>query len=144
MSGVLAGWNEGSGITLDKIILSRMAFYGYHGVFAEENKLGQQYFVDAELSLSLREAGCTDELEHTINYAEAYHTIQEIVEGKCFKLIEALAENIASTLLQTYTGINEIKVRVIKPHPPFKIFFDGVTVEITRKREDHGFTTTSN
>jgi dihydroneopterin aldolase len=120
---------------LDKIILTRMAFYGYHGVFAEENKLGQQFFVDAELSLPLAEAGRSDQLEHTINYAEVYYTIQGIVEGKTFRLLEALAENIASTLLQTYTSINEIKVRVIKPHPPFKIFFEGVTVEITRKRE---------
>jgi 7,8-dihydroneopterin aldolase/epimerase/oxygenase len=121
---------------LDKIILSRMAFYGYHGVFPEENKLGQQFYVDAELSLPLGEAGRSDELEHTVNYAEVYYTVQGIVEGRSFRLLEALAENIASTLLQTYTSINESKVRVIKPHPPFKIFFEGVTVEITRKRED--------
>jgi dihydroneopterin aldolase len=126
---------------MDKIILSRMAFYGYHGVFPEENKLGQQFFVDVELSLSLIEAGRSDELEHTINYAEVYYTVQGVVEGKSFRLIEALAEKIASTLLQTYTCINEIKVRVTKPHPPFKIFFDGVTIEIRRKREENGFTT---
>jgi dihydroneopterin aldolase len=119
---------------MDKIILSRMAFYGYHGVYAEENKLGQQYYVDVELSLPLAEAGTSDELEHTVNYAEVYHTIQGIVEEQMFRLIEALAENIASVLLQTYTRINEIKVRVVKPNPPFKIFFEGVTVEITRKR----------
>jgi dihydroneopterin aldolase len=113
-----------------------MMFYGFHGVFPDENKLGQQFYVDAELSLSLAEAGHSDELEHTVNYAKVYHTVQDLVEGKSYRLIEALAENIASTLLQTYTSINEIKVRVIKPHPPFKIFFDGVTVEITRKRED--------
>jgi dihydroneopterin aldolase len=113
-----------------------MMFYGFHGVFPDENKLGQQFYVDAELSLSLAEAGHSDELEHTVNYAKVYHTVQDLVEGKSYRLIEALAENIASTLLQTYTSIYEIKVRVIKPHPPFKIFFDGVTVEITRKRED--------
>jgi dihydroneopterin aldolase len=113
-----------------------MVFYGYHGVFPEENKLGQQFYVDVELELPLKLAGSTDELEHTVNYAEVYYAVQSIVEGKSFRLIEALAENIASTLLQTYTSINEIKVRVIKPHPPFKVFFDGVTVEITRKREE--------
>jgi dihydroneopterin aldolase len=121
---------------LDKIILSRMVFYGYHGVFPEENKLGQQFYVDVELELPLKLAGRTDELKHTVNYAEVYYAVQGIVEGKSFRLIEALAENIASTLLQTYTSIIEIKVRVIKPHPPFKVFFDGVAVEITRKREE--------
>jgi dihydroneopterin aldolase len=119
---------------MDKIKLSRMAFYGYHGVFPEENKLGQQFYVDAELILSLEQAGISDDLEQTVNYAEVYSTVQVIVEQKTFRLIEALAEHIASTLLQTYTSINEITIRVVKPNPPFKIFFDGVTVEITRKR----------
>lgn len=126
---------------MDKIILTRMAFYGYHGVFPEENKLGQQFYVDVELSLPLTQAGLSDDLTHTINYADIYHTIQAIVELKSFQLLEALAENIASELLQTYTRINEIKVRVSKPHPPFKIFFDGVTVEIIRKRDNDGFLT---
>ncbi len=53
---------------MDKIILSRMVFYGYHGVFPEENKLGQQFFVDVELSLSLVQAGISDNLDHTVNY----------------------------------------------------------------------------
>jgi dihydroneopterin aldolase len=119
---------------VDKIIMSRMAFYGYHGVFPEENKLGQQFYVDLELSLPLEQAGRSDSLEYTVNYAEIYDTVQSIVEQKTYRLIEALAENIASVLLQTYTSINEITVRVIKPNPPFRIFFEGVTVEITRKR----------
>jgi dihydroneopterin aldolase len=121
---------------MDKIILTRMEFYGYHGVFAEENKLGQRFYVDAELILSLEKAGRTDHIDDTVNYAEAVFLIQNIVEGRTFKLIEALATCIASELLQTYTSINEVTVRVIKPHPPFNVHFEGVTVEITRKRAE--------
>lgn len=111
-----------------------MQFYGYHGVFPEENKLGQRYQVDVELHLPLDKPGTTDSIEDTINYAEAYELIKSIVEGETFKLIEALAERVALQLLQTYTSINEITVRVLKPHPPVAMFFDGVTVEIHRKR----------
>ena len=39
-----------------------MRFFGYHGVFPEENKLGQQYIVDLELLLDLSEAAATDDL----------------------------------------------------------------------------------
>lgn len=119
---------------MDKMTLSRMEFFGYHGVFAEENKLGQRYYVDIELFLPLREAGESDELEKTVNYAEVFETVKSIVEGKPFKLIEALAERVASVVLQSYTIINEITVRVVKPHPPFAVIFEGVTVEIHRKR----------
>ncbi|MFE5324429.1 dihydroneopterin aldolase [Paenibacillus sp. NPDC056579] len=119
---------------MDKILMKGMQFYGYHGVFPEENKLGQRYQVDVELHLPLDKPGTTDSIEDTINYAEAYVLIKSIVEGETYRLIEALAERVASSLLQTYTSINEITVRVLKPHPPVAMFFDGVTVEIHRKR----------
>jgi dihydroneopterin aldolase len=119
---------------LDKIVMTGMQFYGYHGVFPEENKIGQRYQVGVELHMPLDKPGGSDRIEDTINYAEAYEVIRQIVEHQVFKLIEALAEHIALKLLQTYTGINEITVRVLKPHPPVKMFFDGVTVEIHRKR----------
>ena len=121
-------------MVIDKMRLTRMQFYGYHGVFPEENKLGQRYYVDLELSLDLSKAGQTDDLEQTVNYAEVYERVKRIVEGKTFRLIEALAENVASDVLHQYTNVNDVTVRVVKPHPPFDIQFDGVTVEINRKR----------
>ncbi|WP_248929068.1 dihydroneopterin aldolase [Paenibacillus hamazuiensis] len=119
---------------MDKIIMSGMQFYGYHGVYPEENRLGQRYTLDVEMHLPLTKPGKSDNVEDTVNYAEAYEVIQNIVERKVFKLIEALAEEVASVLLSTYTVINEVTVRVRKPHPPVPIHFEGVAVEITRKR----------
>jgi dihydroneopterin aldolase len=115
--------------------MTGLQFYGYHGVFPEENAIGQRYQVDVEMHLPLDKPGLSDRIEDTINYAEAYEVIRRIVEEEqVFKLIEALAEHIAAVLLRTYTSIHEITVSVIKPHPPVKMFFDGVKVEIHRKR----------
>lgn len=119
---------------MDKILMKGMAFYGNHGVFPAENQLGQRFYVDVELYMPLDRPGHSDHLEHTVNYAEVHELIKRIVEQQTFKLIEALAERIASEVLRTYTSINEITVRVLKPHPPVAIHFDGVTVEIHRKR----------
>lgn len=120
---------------MDKMTLTRMEFYGYHGVFEEERKLGQRYYVDLEFPLDLHPAGSTDDLTQSVNYAEVFYTVQEVVEKRSFQLIETLAENIASAVLGTYTKINELTVRVTKPHPPFNIHFQGVTVEIRRHRQ---------
>ncbi len=120
---------------MDRIILKGMRFYGFHGVFPEENKLGQAFYVDLSLRLDLQEAGRKDDLALTVNYASVYNQTKLMVEGKPFKLIEALAEHIASTLLHTYTIVSEVQVSVTKPHPPFDVQFDGVTVDIHRKRE---------
>ncbi|WNS42168.1 dihydroneopterin aldolase [Paenibacillus sp. MMS20-IR301] len=120
---------------MDTMTLHRMEYYGYHGVFEEERKLGQRYYVDLQLELDLQKAGLTDDLEQTVNYAEAHVLVKNIVEKKSFKLIEALAEHIASAVLDTYTVINAVTVKVTKPHPPFDVHFQGVTVELRRSRK---------
>ncbi|CAH1224181.1 Dihydroneopterin aldolase [Paenibacillus plantiphilus] len=122
---------------MDRIALNGMRFFGYHGVFPEEKKLGQQYAVDVELHLDLTQAAETDDLNHTVNYAELHAQVKTIVEGPPFNLVEALAGNIASRLLDAYTSVNAVTVRVTKPHPPFEIYFDGMTVELYRKRDEH-------
>lgn len=119
---------------MDRIVLNGMQFFGYHGVLPEENRLGQRFYIDVELFMDLKPAGVKDDLDLTVNYAEVYGKVKEVAEGKPFRLIEALAEQVASVLLQTYTSIYEIAVRVTKPHPPFETHFDGVTVHIHRKR----------
>jgi 7,8-dihydroneopterin aldolase/epimerase/oxygenase len=119
---------------LDKIYVNRMEFYGYHGVFPEETRLGQRYAVDLSVSLDLKKAGETDELEHSVNYAELYQICKEIVEGKPYKLIEAVAETIAADILTRFALISEVTIKVIKPDPPIPGHYNSVAVEITRRR----------
>lgn len=123
---------------MDRMMMKGMAFYGYHGVFPEENRLGQKFIVDLELRMDLDAAARNDDLESTVNYAELHGVVKGIVEGPPVKLIEALAGAIASGVLDAYTMINELTVRVTKPNPPFEIVFDGVTVELSRKRGANG------
>ncbi|WP_410772315.1 dihydroneopterin aldolase [Fontibacillus sp. BL9] len=120
---------------MDKMIIRRMEYFGYHGVFDEEQKLGQRFYVDLTLELDLRRAGQNDDLAETVNYAEVHELVKAIVEQKSFKLIEALAEHIASSVLDTYTMVDALTVGVTKPHPPFDIHFEGVTVELHRSRK---------
>ncbi|MDS8798237.1 dihydroneopterin aldolase, partial [Streptococcus pneumoniae] len=67
---------------MDYIHLNEMEFYGYHGVFAEEQKLGQRFRATVTLAVELQRAGETDELEHTVHYGEAYETCRRVIEGK--------------------------------------------------------------
>lgn len=112
-----------------------MEFYGYHGVFPEENKLGQRFVVDLEVEADLREAGESDNLEHSINYGQLYFDVKEIVEGEPCQLIEALAEKVAQKLLYAYDRIESVRVAVIKPDPPIPGHYQSVSVEIFRRRQ---------
>ncbi|RST71156.1 dihydroneopterin aldolase [Siminovitchia acidinfaciens] len=121
---------------MDKIYLNKMEFYGNHGVFSEETVLGQRFTVNVVLETDLQAAGRSDKLEKTINYAEVYTLCQEIVEGKRFDLIEAVAENIAGDILNKFERVEKVHVKVIKPNPPIKGIYDSVAVEVTRGRHE--------
>jgi dihydroneopterin aldolase len=119
---------------MDKIHLKKMIFYGYHGVFPEETKLGQRFAVDLTVEVDLSEAGKSDRLEDSINYAELYQICKDVVEGKPFKLVEAVAEKIAAEVLENYNAVALCHVTVIKPDPPIPGHYESVAVEITRSR----------
>ncbi|WP_042228092.1 dihydroneopterin aldolase [Paenibacillus popilliae] len=119
----------------DRMQLHRMEFFGKHGVFAEERTLGQRWIVDLDLQIDLQKAGQSDKLEDSVHYGEVFYSVKSIVEEQSYLLVEALAERIAETLLDGYPAIQVAHVRVTKPHPPFDIHFQGVTIDITRARE---------
>ncbi len=118
---------------MDYIHVNEMEFWGYHGVFPEETKLGQRFRVSLSLALSLKEAGETDQLEKTVNYAEAFNICRAVVEGDPVKLVETVAERIANEVLSSFKGlVKGCKVVLIKPDPPIPGHYKSVSIEITR------------
>lgn len=120
----------------DRILLTGMQFYGYHGVFPEETRLGQPFLVDVEMYADLRQAGETDDLNATVHYGQVYEVVKEIVEGRPYKLIEAVAECAARKILAGFQAVTEVVVRVHKPKAPIPGTFAGVTVEVRRRRNE--------
>ena len=121
---------------MDKIILSNLGFYGYHGVLEAEKTLGQKFFIDVELFLDTKEAGKNDDLTKSVSYADVYEIIKDITENKCFDLIEALAEDISQNILNKCNVVNSVVVRVKKPEAPVKGIYDYFGVEIRRDRNE--------
>lgn len=117
----------------DRIILTGMRFFGYHGAIPEENRLGQEFRVDVEMTAHLQAAGQSDDLEKTIDYSKVYTIAKEVAEGPAVKLIETVAERIAGRILESFP-VQEVVVRVHKPSAPIPGIFDCVTVEIRRRR----------
>lgn len=120
---------------MDYIHLNEMEFYGYHGALPEETKLGQRFRVTVSLATDLSEAGKTDNLDKTVNYAEVYSVCRAIVEGEPVKLIEAVAEKIAATVMEEFAAkVTGVRVVLIKPDPPIPGHYASVSVDITRGR----------
>lgn len=119
---------------VDKIFLNKMQFYGYHGVFSEENKLGQPFEVDLTVEQDLRKAGQSDDLEATVNYAELFNLCKDVMENRVFKLVEAVAETIASEVFEKFSSVEACTVKIYKKSPPINGHYDSVGVEIQRSR----------
>lgn len=96
--------------------------------------LGQNFVVDATLTADLKKAGQTDNLDDTVNYAAVYNDIKSIVQGKPRQLLETVAENITSTVLDKYKRVQAVTVSIKKPHVAVGGQLDSLGIEITRLR----------
>lgn len=116
----------------DRIMLRGLQFHGHHGVYEEERKLGQKFLVDVDAWVDLRQAGESDQIEHSVSYAEMYTQIKMIVEGPPFMLVESVASAIAKELLGRHSLISDVRVKISKPHVAVEGVVDYLGVEIFR------------
>ncbi|XP_074274139.1 dihydroneopterin aldolase 1-like [Silene latifolia] len=121
-------------IDQDKLILSGLTFYGFHGVKPEERTLGQRFVVDVDAWTDLRDAGISDNVADTIDYTEIYSIVKQVVEGPPHNLLESIAHHIASNTFAKFARVSAVRVKVKKPHVPVHGQMDYLGVEIFRTR----------
>lgn len=120
---------------MDKILLNQMEFYGYHGLYTEENRLGQRFYVDAELMLNLSKSAASDEMNDSIDYGEVYECVRGVMEGTPKNLVEAVAEHISTELFDQFRQLQACTIKVTKPDPPIPGHYQSVAVELFRERK---------
>lgn len=118
---------------MDKIEIKDLECFGYHGVLKEETALGQKFLVSAVLYTDTRNAGKSDDLIFSVDYAEVSHAIYDRMKEKKYKLIEAAAEDVARELLMSYKVLDAVEIQIKKPWAPILLSMD--TVAVTIKRE---------
>lgn len=120
----------------DSITITRLAVYAHHGMHAEEQQLGQRFYISLTCLLDLGPAGRSDRYSRTLCYGSVAKLVHEIATTRRFRLVEGLAEAIAGEVLSAFPAVEEIRVRVEKPEAPVPYIFDSIAVEITRTRHD--------
>lgn len=117
---------------MDKITIQNLEIYANHGVFPEENVLGQKFLVTAVLYTDTRKAGLTDELVFSIHYGEVSHFIKKFMNEHTYKLLERVAEELAKELLLQFPLMEKLDLKISKPWAPIGLPLDTVSVEISR------------
>ena len=111
----------------DKIALTGISGFGFHGVFESEKRDGQIFLVDLEAETDFSTAAVSDDVSDTVNYATLADIAHKAITGEPFNLIEKLADQIAQKCL-ALSGVQKIRVTVHKPQAPIEVPFGNVSV----------------
>ena len=93
-----------------------ISIHAFHGCLPEEEKNGQEYFVDVEAEGDFSTAVNADDLSKTVDYCVVYEIVKREMAIRS-KLIEHVCGRILSSLLKKYPQI-KFSVSVKKPNPP--------------------------
>lgn len=118
---------------MDCIRIENLEVYAYHGVFPEENKLGQTFIVSASLSVDAAKAARQDDLRLSVNYGEVCQFIKQWMDTHTVKLIETVADTLAREILLAFPLVQSIELEVKKPNAPIPLPFESVSVAVQRQ-----------
>lgn len=111
------------------IYITDLRFHAFHGVMPQERLVGNDYTIDLKIGYDVSTAMISDEVEDTLNYAEAYQIVDQEM-GVPSKLLERVAYRICDRLFRKYASISSVDIRLTKINPPFGADCKGAGVEL--------------
>ncbi len=121
--------------SLSKIEIKGLQFYAYHGVMTEEKEIGGKFEIDLEYYYNATKAIIADDLNYAVNYKEILFDIAEFMNGDSYNLIETIAYELLSNLMEKYENVTKMTIRVRKYNIPYKGTLNYVETEQTIERE---------
>lgn len=120
---------------MDCIEIRGLEVFARHGALKEEQVLGQKFILSASMYLSVANAGWTDDLAKTVNYAQVAQFMTSYMQEHTFSLIETVAEHLSREVLKQFPLIRSMELTIEKPWAPVGLPLK--TVSLTVKRGWH-------
>lgn len=121
---------------VNKIVISKLELYAFHGCDTKERKKGGVFTVDVELVFDFDLSADNDDLKSTLDYAKIIDVIKKEMKIPS-KLIEAVTKRILKQILnlgqKSNILIDELSVNVTKLNPPLNIKSSGISSVIIYK-----------
>ena len=121
---------------MDKIIIEGARYQAHVGVSDEERRRKQEIVMDLQVFVDVRAAGQLDDLAASVSYVEIHEAAARTIAAKAFRLIEAIAEGVATAVLRSFPAVAGVVVRVDKPAALSGRQVRSTAVEITRMRNE--------
>jgi dihydroneopterin aldolase len=98
---------------MNQIFIREMRADAWVGVYDWEQLRPQTLEFDIEFGVKTERAGATDKLKDTIDYGAVVERVRHELKDRRFKLLEALAEDLAQILLREF-GAPWVRISVCK------------------------------
>lgn len=107
---------------------------GTHGVLEAEKKHPQPFEFDLDVAFDMANAGASDSLDDTVDYAALLDAAAAVVTGPWCALLERLATLMGRAVLSVDTRVRsvEVSIRKLEPPVPYDIASAGVRLTVSR------------
>lgn len=113
------------------IELRNLPFFAFHGLYPEEQKIGNDFDVNLFVTY-IPDNGTITDIHETVNYAKLYSILQ--VEMKTPRpLLETFAMEVAKKIHLEFPYVKKISLTIKKQNPPIVQF--GGSVGVTYIKE---------
>ena len=116
---------------MNRIDVSGIKCYAYHGCLPEETKIGCNYVIDVSFWTDFSNAAKNDDLSQTIDYVVVNHIVKEEM-AKPHKLIESVGQNMINLFYAEFKTLNKASITIKKINPPINGDVDFVAICIER------------
>lgn len=117
----------------DEIHIDGLEIFAHHGVFPEETRDGQTFYVNGILYLDTQGAGKSDVLGNTVDYGEVCHFINNWMGENTCLLLEAVAWKLSTAILLRYQMLAALDLEIVKPSAPIGLPFKAVSLKVHRR-----------
>jgi len=99
---------------MDRVFIENLTVETVIGIYDWEREIRQAVSLDLEMAFDIRKAAASDAIEDTLDYKAVSKRLIHFIEQSEFQLVEALAEECASIILQEFP-VRQLKLKLSKP-----------------------------
>jgi dihydroneopterin aldolase len=113
---------------MDIIFIDSLRVDTLIGIYPRERAARQTIEIDLQIGASTASAGASDNIRDTIDYSVVVDRLRADLAAKHFSLLEALAEHVATLLLEEF-GAQWVRVRIAKLGTQRGVSRVGIVIE---------------
>lgn len=114
------------------IQLNDVQFYAYHGLYKEEQKLGNQFIVNLQIDF-IPQVDKIKSIEETIDYVQVYDLVKARMQ-QATPLLETVVGDIADAILDLYPMANKVYIHIAKAKVYINTLEGNMAVSLTKSR----------